>query len=113
MRTILINLFFLTSFLAGLLSAGCSVYKVDVQQGNVIEQEQLAKLRVGMKKNQVTFLMGNPLLTDPFHADRWDYLYSMKPGGEQTTRQVVTLYFENDTLIRIDDSKLEKQVLED
>jgi len=117
MRTILINLFFLTGILGGtlggLLTTGCSVYKVDVQQGNVIELEQLAKLKVGMKKNQVTFLMGNPLLTDPFHADRWDYLYSMKPGGEKTTRQVVTLYFKNDTLIKIDDSKLEKQVLKD
>lgn len=113
MRTILINLFFLTSFLAGLLSAGCSVYKVDVQQGNVIEQEQLDKLKVGMKKNQVTFLMGNPLLTDPFNANRWDYLYSMRPGGGETSRQLVTLYFENDTLIRIDDSKRAIQILED
>ena len=113
MRTILINLFFLTSLLAGLLSAGCSVYKVDVQQGNVIEQEQLDKLKVGMKKNQVTFLMGNPLLTDPFNANRWDYIYSMKPGGEKTTRQVVTLYFKGDTLVKIDDSKREKQILDD
>jgi len=109
MRTILINVI----FLASLLSTGCSVYKVDVQQGNVIELEQLAKLKVGMKKNQVTFLMGSPLLTDPFHAGRWDYLYTMRPGGDDTTRQVLTLFFENDTLIKIDDSKLERLVLED
>ena len=119
MRTILINLFFLTSLVAGLLTSGCSVYKVSVQQGNVIEQEQLTKVKIGMTKKQVTFLMGNPLLTDPFHTgtmtepERWDYLYSIKPGGEKTTRQVVTLFFENNILIKIDNSKQERQTLDD
>jgi len=107
MRTILINLLFLT----GLLTAGCSVYKVDIQQGNVIEVEQLAQVKVGMKKNQVTFLMGNPLLTDPFHSNRWDYIYTFRPGGGKTTRQLVTMYFEGDTLVKLDVSKLEKQVI--
>ena len=107
MRTILINLV----FIATLLTAGCSIYKVDIQQGNVIEVEQLAKVKVGMKKNQVTFLMGNPLLTDPFHANRWDYIFTQKPGGKATTRQLVTMYFEDDVLVKIDVSKLEKQVV--
>lgn len=107
MRTILINLLFLTVLAFG----GCSVYKVDIRQGNVIDPEQLAKLKVGMKKRQVTFLMGNPLLTDPFHADRWDYIYTLRPGGDKMTRQLVTLYFDGDTLLNIDDSKLEVQDL--
>ncbi len=109
MRTILINLL----FLAALSFPGCSVYKVDIRQGNVIELEQLAKLKVGMKKRQVTFLMGNPLLTDPFHADRWDYIYTLKPSGDQMTRQLVTLYFDGDTLLNIDDSQLTEITLEE
>ncbi len=91
--------------------SGCSIYKVDVQQGNVIEPEQVAKLKVGMTKRQVYFLMGNPLLTDPFHKDRWDYLYMLTPGGGKTSRQVLTLFFDGDSLARIDTSRLEKVVL--
>ena len=103
MRTILINLLFLTA----LLSAGCSVYKVDVQQGNVIDEEQLEKLKVGMNKNQVIFLLGTPLLKDPFHKDRWDYVYSFRPGGGKTSSKFLTLFFEAETLVKIDDSDYE------
>lgn len=104
MRTILINfIFFIT-----LCTTGCSIYKVDIQQGNVIDPEKLAKLKTGMTKKQVVFLIGNPLLEDPFHKNRWDYIHSMKPGGEKTSRKVLTLYFEGDTLVRIDDSRYSK-----
>ena len=107
MRTILINL-----LLFGLLSAsGCTVYKVDVQQGNVIEPEQLAKLKVGMSKKQVIFLIGNPLLTDPFHKDRWDYIHTFKPGGGKVSRKVLTLYFDEDKLVTIDDGRYKMEEL--
>lgn len=107
MRTILINL-----LIIGLLATtGCSVYKVDVRQGNLIEPEQLEKLQVGMNKRQVIFLIGNPLLTDPFHSDRWDYIHTNRPGGGKTSRKVLTLYFEGDSLVRIDDSKYKIQKL--
>ena len=105
MRTILINLLFLTS----LLVTGCSVYKVDVQQGNVLDEEDLAKVKVGMKKKQVIFLIGNPLLTDPFHKNRWDYVYSFKPGGGKTSSKILTLFFEGDTLVNLDDSNYKLQ----
>jgi outer membrane protein assembly factor BamE len=80
--------------------AGCSMYRVDVQQGNVLTDEMLANLKVGMTKRQVRFLLGTPPITDPFHADRWDYVYSHKKGGRDEGRRRLTLYFKGDTLSR-------------
>ena len=91
--------------------AGCSIYKVDVRQGNELDPEQIAKLKVGMNKQQITFLLGNPLLTDPFHQDRWDYLRTFRQGDKKATRQLLTLFFAGDKLVKIDDSQLEKQDL--
>ncbi|AMB87183.1 hypothetical protein AWM79_18525 [Pseudomonas agarici] len=94
----------LTSFtLVGLLAlAGCSfpgVYKIDIQQGNVVTQDMIDQLRPGMTRNQVRFIMGNPLLTDTFHANRWDYLYSLQPGGGERQQERVSLIFnDNDQL---------------
>lgn len=92
---------------AALLLAGCSVaerltpYKVDVQQGNVVTQEMVAKLKPGMTKAQVRFILGTPLIADAFHADRWDYVYRFQKGGKLTEQRNVTLYFEGDTLKRM------------
>ena len=73
--------------LAGLLvTAGCSsmrfpgVYRIDVGQGNLITEEMLDKLRVGMTPRQVEYVMGSPMITDTFHPDRWDYFYSLETG---------------------------------
>ena len=69
------------------------VHKIDVPQGNFVEQDKINQLRPGMNKQQVKFLMGTPMLDDSFHHNRWDYLYRFKPGyGEITTHQA-TLYF--------------------
>ncbi|KPA91561.1 MULTISPECIES: outer membrane protein assembly factor BamE [Pseudomonas] len=91
----------LTSFtLVGLLAlAGCSfpgVYKIDIQQGNVVTQDMIDQLRPGMTRRQVRFIMGNPLLTDTFHANRWDYLYSLQPGGGERQQERVSLIFSDD-----------------
>lgn len=90
--------------LAIALSLGaCSIYKLDVQQGNLFEDEVVSQLRVGMDKQQVVYLLGTPLLQDPFHADRWDYLYSLRDGeGEVVERRRLTLYFSGDRLARIE-----------
>ncbi|OGI47125.1 MAG: hypothetical protein A2151_09420 [Candidatus Muproteobacteria bacterium RBG_16_65_34] len=89
---------------AAALLAGCvSAYKIDVQQGNVVSQEMLEKLKPGMTKSQVRFALGTPLIADSFHPDRWDYFYSLKKGGDpapQTHR--LTVVFRNDALARID-----------
>ncbi len=97
----------LTSFtFVGLLAlAGCSfpgVYKIDIQQGNVVTQDMIDQLRPGMTRKQVRFIMGNPLLTDTFHADRWDYLYSLQPGGGERQQERMSVIFNpNDQLVSL------------
>lgn len=76
--------------LAGLLAlAGCSfpgVYKIDIQQGNVVTQDMIDQLRPGMTRRQVRFIMGNPLIQDTFNTNRWDYLYSLQPGAVNVSK---------------------------
>ena len=94
----------LTSFtFVGLLAlAGCSfpgVYKIDIQQGNVVTQDMIDQLRPGMTRRQVRFIMGNPLLVDTFHPNRWDYLYSLQPGGGERQQERISIFFNgNDQL---------------
>jgi len=86
---------------ASLLLAACSPHKINIQQGNVITARMYKQLKVGMTQKQVLFLMGTPMLRDPFHRDRWDYAYSYTPGGGKTTRYHVTLFFKGGQLARI------------
>lgn len=91
-----------------LLLASCSYvpsvapYKIDVQQGNVVTQEMVSKLKPGMSRSQARFIMGTPLISDVFHADRWDYVYRYQKGGAVTEERRITLIFENDALKRIE-----------
>ncbi len=79
------------------------VYRIDIQQGNDVTQEMLNQLEPGMTKNQVAYVMGTPLLIDTFHPNRWDYVYSYQPGGEEREQRRVTLHFDDaDKLARID-----------
>ena len=79
------------------------VYRIDVQQGNAVDREMLDRLEIGMDRNKVRFILGTPLLADPFHQDRWDYVYSLRSGSEPEVRQRVSLYFADDRLARIED----------
>jgi len=85
--------------LAGLaVSSGC-VYRQSISQGNLIEQEDLDQVEVGMTRNQVRFLLGTPMLDDPFHEDRWDYVYFLKVGRRDATfKRWVTIIFEDGTV---------------
>ena len=74
------------------------VYKVDIQQGNIITQEMIDQLRPGRTKRQVVFVMGTPLVRDPFDQDRWDYVYNYQPGGGVRGQERVSMFFENDLL---------------
>ena len=76
-------------------------YKIDIQQGNVITQEMVDQLRPGMTRNQARYVLGSSLLEDTFNKDRWDYVYSMQPGGEDRTQQTLTIFFEGDKLVSI------------
>lgn len=82
-------------------AGGCSfpgVYKIDVQQGNLITQDMVDQLRPGMTKSQVRYVMGSPLIIDTFQTNRWDYIFSMRPGGEERTQKRLSLFFVDDKL---------------
>lgn len=89
---------------ASLATGGCSLkpYKIDIQQGNVVTQDMVSKLRPGMTRAQVRFVMGTPLVTDAFHPARWDYYYRFDKGGRAREQRVLTLQFDGDKLARVD-----------
>jgi len=83
--------------------AGCSIpktYEVVIAQGNLVDQEMIDKLEVGMTESQVKFVMGSPLISDTFYPNRWDYFTSVTQGSETFTEQKITLYFEENKLAR-------------
>jgi outer membrane protein assembly factor BamE len=83
-----------------------SPYRPDIQQGNFVSQEMLTQLKVGQTRDQVKFILGTPLLTDAFHADRWDYPFYLARGNGELTTSRVTVYFKGDQLARIDGGNL-------
>ena len=89
------------------LVSGCSylkfpgVYRITIQQGNVITQEMIDQLEPGMTKRQVRFVLGTPLIDDPFANDRWDYYYSYTNPRAKTFNHSVTVVFINDGLTDI------------
>lgn len=77
-----------------------SIYKFDIQQGNVITQDMVDKLKPGMTKSQVRFIMGTPLIADTFSQDRWDYFYSLNPADRSgEVRERVAIFFQDDVLV--------------
>jgi outer membrane protein assembly factor BamE len=86
------------------------LYRIPIQQGNVITVQMLQELKLGMDKRKVSFILGTPLVIDAFHIERWDYYYSYKSGDGEFVQQRASLYFDNDKLSRIDanmDSKID------
>lgn len=91
-----------------LLITGCSsvpsvpsvLYRIDVQQGNVITQEMVDKLKPGMTRSQVRFVLGTALIDDVFHKDRWDYVYRLVQHGNLVDEYKLTVFFEDDKLAR-------------
>ncbi len=82
---------------AALIVGGCGIiYVPDVQQGNMIKAENIARIKKGMTPQQVRFVLGTPLIQDPFHKDRWDYHYSYRKGGsDEVEMQRATIFFKN------------------
>jgi outer membrane protein assembly factor BamE len=98
--------------LAALISlAGCGalVYKQDIQQGNVLDRDDVAELETGMSKRQVQVLLGTPSINSPFHRDRWDYMNTYAPRGGTPEKRVLTLYFDNDRLASIEGNYLDEE----
>ena len=96
-----------------LLVAGCSYvpsipfvspHKIEIQQGNYVTQDMIDKLKPGMSRSQVRFALGTPLITDPFHPDRWDYVYLYERKGAVVAKRRITIVFKekDDALLRIE-----------
>jgi outer membrane protein assembly factor BamE len=83
-------------------------HKIDIQQGNQLKQEDVEKLYTGMSRNDVIGLLGKPLIEDPFHPDRLDYVYRLKPGKGKLKKSRLTLYFKDNALIRIDSKEFKE-----
>jgi len=95
----------LGALVLGLALAGCSwlpnpVYKLDINQGNYITQDQVDKLKVGQTRQQVRAVLGTPLVADAFHATRWDYVYEFQRQGRTLEHRQFTVYFVDDKLAR-------------
>lgn len=107
---------FMRSYLAAALVAsglvaGCSFdsvvgvvdpYRIDIRQGNYVDQEMLSQLRRGMTRDQVRYVLGSPLVVDVFRKDRWDYVYRFRPGRGDVQQRVISLYFDGDVLDRVE-----------
>ena len=102
----------LLTALGAAISAGCSYiptlpgttpYKMEIQQGNFVTQDMISRLKLGMTRDQVKFVLGTPLVADLFHADRWDYVYARQPpGGGPVEQRRFALFFEDSKLKRIE-----------
>lgn len=96
--------------LIAIAASGC-VYRASISQGNLIKQEDLDQVTVGMTRNQVRFLLGTPLVDDPFHADRWDYVYYLRVGRKDAAfERWVSILFSND---RVSEIRKDQDLAED
>ena len=77
-------------------------HKLDIEQGNAITQDEFESLYTGMSQAEVLEAVGAPMLMDPFHSDRWDYIYRFKPGKGRQRESKFTLYFRDGVLVKID-----------
>lgn len=86
-----------------LAAAGCSpIYKLDIQQGNLLSKPLVDSLKPGMTKHQVTLVMGSPSVVSPFDQNRWDYVSTLRKGNGRMESKDLTLYFESDALVKIE-----------
>ena len=94
----------LATLALSLALAGCGpiVHRIDIQQGNLVAPETFAKLKTGMTKSEVRLLLGTPLLTDIFHANRWDYYFRNEKRGRLIEQNKFTVHFQEERLVRVE-----------
>lgn len=91
-----------------LLLGACSLpefmspYRIDIQQGNFVTQDMVSQLKPGMSKEQVRYILGTPLVTDIFHAERWDYVYFLDRRGQPREQRRLAVFFLDGKLARLD-----------
>jgi outer membrane protein assembly factor BamE len=84
------------------LASGC-VYRMDIQQGNLLEEESVNQVEVGMTRSQVQFLLGTPMISDAFRRDRWDYPYWFRQGRQrQVEQRWLVVFFDGDRVVRVE-----------
>ena len=89
---------------AAALSLTACVYRMDIQQGNLLDAEQVDQVEVGMTRSQVRFLLGTPMVIDSFDSNRWDYIYSLQRGhSRRIQRRHLVVWFEGDKVTRIEE----------
>lgn len=82
---------------------GVKIYRIEIQQGNYVTQEMVAQLKNGMTREQVRYVLGTPLVTDIFHADRWDYVfYRERSGGDFEQRRLAVFFDKEGRLVRLE-----------
>jgi outer membrane protein assembly factor BamE len=92
----------LAAIALGLSASGC-VYRINIPQGNYLEAKMLEQLQIGMTRSQVRYVLGTPMISDPFHPDQWDYLYYFKEGKtSDLDRRLVVVYFVDEKVARIE-----------
>ncbi len=107
MNLALLRPIFRTSILAAALLLGACIFRIDIQQGNLLEESAIDQVAVGMTRSQVQFLLGSPMIADSFHENRWDYTYYFKQGrSRETERRWFIVYFEADRVVNIDKNAL-------
>lgn len=100
--------------IATLFLPACGLlYKVDVPQGNLLDQDSIAEVKVGMSKRQVSLLLGTPAVASPFHQSRWDYLYSLRRRGREAEVRNLTLRFDGEALASIEGDLLPEKTIEE
>lgn len=94
--------FLIAVFLIAASLAGGCVYQASLSQGNLLDQEDIDQVEVGMTRGQVRFLLGTPMIDDPFHEDRWDYVYYLRIGRQKATfKRWISVYFDGDNVTEI------------
>jgi outer membrane protein assembly factor BamE len=78
-----------------------SPYRLDIRQGNFVTQDMVTQLKPGLSREQVRYVLGTPLVTDPFHDNRWDYVYRYDSGKGDVQQRKLSVYFEDNKLARV------------
>jgi outer membrane protein assembly factor BamE len=91
-----------TVLAAALVLQGC-IFTIDIQQGNVLDEDAIGQVEVGMTRSAVQFLLGTPTVRDSFHPERWDYPYYLRKGHSKDIEQHwLVVYFESDRVVRLE-----------
>ena len=96
------NILSLTVILTALLLASGCVYRASLSQGNLLEQEDVDQVTLGMTRGQIRFLLGTPMIDDPFHENRWDYVYYLRVGRNKAIfKRWISIYFVDDNVSEV------------